>query len=155
MLRLILLGASAATAAGLLFVNLYNSTVDAPNWGAHIPGSIEAARAYFSVANPGSFFRIASPVNQVLALLTVILCWKNNRYIALGALAFAVLADVMTFSYFYPRNEIMFIASIDHHAITSAWNEWSTMNWLRSGLCLANTVFAFALLTLNSKKTAQ
>ena len=154
MLRLLLFGASAATAAGLLFVNLYNSTVDAPNWGAHIPTSIDAARAYFSVANPGSFFRIVSPLNQVIALLAVVLSWKNNRYIALGALAFAVLADVMTFSYFYPRNEIMFIASIDHNAVTSAWHEWSSMNWMRSGLCLANTILAFTLLILDSRRTA-
>ena len=154
MVRTILIGASAATAAGLLFVNVYNSIVDAPNWGAHLPHSIEAARAYFSAANPGSFFRVASPINQALALLALVLSWKNNRYIALGSLIVAVLVDVMTFAYFYPRNEVMFLASINNEAVTLAWEQWSGMNWLRSGLCLVNTILAFALLIITSKKMA-
>src|ERR671911_601416 len=117
MLKPILLGASAATAAGLLFVNVYTSVVDAPNWGANLPHSIEAARAYFTVANPGTFFRVASPLNQLLAVVAVILTWRNGRYIALSVLLTAVLADVMTFAYFYPRNEVMFLAPVDAHAI--------------------------------------
>ena len=99
MIRLILLALAAATAAGLLFVNLYNSIVDAPNWGADLPNSILAARQYFTASNPGNFFRIMSPLNQVLALAAVIFCWKQNRYIALGSLAVAILADVLTFRY--------------------------------------------------------
>ena len=47
MIRLILLGLSAAVAAGILFVNLYNSLIDAPNWGADLPNSVLAARQYF------------------------------------------------------------------------------------------------------------
>lgn len=154
MLRLVLLGASAATAAGLLFVNIYNSLVDAPNWGSNIPHSIETARAYFSIANPGTFFRVVSPINQVLALIAVIIFWKNNRYLAFSTLALAVLSDVMTFSYFYPRNEIMFMAPIKVDAVSDAWHEWSNMNWLRSGICLANTITAFALLITTTKRTA-
>jgi hypothetical protein len=154
MIRLILLSFFAAVAAGLLFVNLYNSIVDAPNWGASMTDSIVVARQYFSVANPGTFFRIVSPLNQVLALLAVIICWKNNRYLALGSLAVAILADVMTFAYFYPRNEILFSAPVDETAVRLAWEQWSSMNWVRSGLCLINTVLAFALLILTSKRLA-
>jgi hypothetical protein len=152
MLRPILLGLSAAIAAGLLFVNLYNSIVDAPNWGADIPNSIMAARNYFSTANPGNFFRVFSPANQVLALIAVILCWKNNRYLALASLGVAIVLDVMTFAYFYPRNEIMFIATLDENAVRTAWQEWSSMNWIRSTLCAVNTTLAFTLLISNSKK---
>lgn len=157
MIRSILLGLSAATAAGILFVNLYNSLVDAPNWGADIPNSLVAARHYFTVANPGSFFRVISPVNQVLALIAVIVCWKsgNLRYIALGSLVLAILADVFTFGYFYPRNEILFVAPIEASvdAVRLAWKEWSTMNWLRSALCAANAALAFMVLITTSKKT--
>jgi hypothetical protein len=152
MIRPILTGVAAATAAGLLFVNVYNSIVDAPNWGANVPHSIEAARAYFSVANPGSFYRIVSPINQVLALIAVIISWKNNRYIALGSLAVAVLIDVMTFAYFYPRNEVMFLTPINNQDVKLAWEQWSAMNWVRSGLCLANTTLAFILFSLTSKR---
>ena len=115
MIRLSLLGLSAAVAAGILFVNLYNSLIDAPNWGADLPNSVLAARQYFSVVNPGNFFRIISPINQVLAAIAVVVCWKfgRERYIAIGSLVLAVLADVLTFGYFYPRNEIMFVAPIE------------------------------------------
>lgn len=154
MIRLILLGISAAVAAGLLFVNLYNSIVDAPNWGAHLPDSITAARNYFSVANPGNFFRIVSPLNQVLAIVALVISWRKNRYIALASLVIAVLADVLTFAYFYPRNDIMFVAPMDENAIRMAWQQWSPMNWLRSSMCFVNTILAFVLLILTSKKSA-
>lgn len=154
MIRLSLLGLSAAVAAGLLFVNLYNSIVDAPNWGADLPNSIAAARNYFVSANPGNFFRIVSPLNQVLAIVALVISWRKNRYIALGSLVVAVLADVLTFAYFYPRNDIMFVAPMDENAIRAAWQQWSAMNWFRSLLCLANTTLAFVLLILTSKKSA-
>ena len=150
MIRPILLGLSAATASGLLFVNLYSSIVDAPNWGADIPNSIIDARQYFAVANPGHFFRIFSPVNQVLALVVLILCWKNNRYIAIASLAIAILLDVMTFGYFYPRNDVMFVNAIDENALRIAWREWSTMNWIRSALCVVNTTLAMTILVRTS-----
>jgi hypothetical protein len=152
MIRLILLGLSAAIAAGLLFVNIYNSLVDAPNWGADVPNSILAARNYFIAANPGNFFRIFSPANQVVALIAVVICWKTNRYLALATLATAVLLDVMTFAYFYPRNEIMFTAALDENAVRMAWQEWSSMNWVRSTLCAVNTTLAFSLLIITSKR---
>lgn len=152
MIRTILLGLSAAVAAGLLFVNLYNSVVDAPNWGADIPNSIGVARQYFSVANPGNFFRIVSPLNQALALIALLICWKNNRYIAIASLAVAVLLDVLTFGYFYPRNEILFTAPMQEAAARVAWHEWSSMNWFRNGLCAVNTILAFTLLASTSKK---
>jgi hypothetical protein len=154
MIRPILLGLSAAVAAGILFVNLYTSIVDAPNWGADIPNSIVAARQYFSVSNPGTFFRIFSPLNQVLALIAVILCWRKNRYLALGSLAVAVLIDVFTFGYFYPRNEILFVAPINNDVVRLAWEQWSTMNWLRSAMGVVNVVFAFILLVSTVKKSA-
>jgi hypothetical protein len=153
MTRLILLALSAAVAAGILFVNLYTSIVDAPNWGADLPNSIIVTREYFAAANPGTFFRIMSPLNQVLALIVVIICWKKNRYLALTSLAVAVLIDVFTFGYFYPRNDIMFVLPINQDAIREAWQQWSTMNWLRSAVCMINVVLAFVLVILNSRKS--
>ena len=153
MIRTVLLAITAATAAGILFVNLYTSIVDAPNWGAQLPESISAARAYFSVANPGSFFRVFSPANQILAVLALILCWKTNRKNAIALLASAILLEAFTFGYFYPRNDIMFFnTTIDENAVRTAWQEWSTMNWVRSALCLVNTVLAFTLLLSENRK---
>lgn len=154
MTRSIFLGIAAALSAGILFVNLYTSMVDAPNWGASLPDSITATREYYSVANPGNFFRIFSPLNQIFALIAVFLCWRQNRYIALATLVVAVLVDVFTFGYFYPRNDIMFVAPINEEAIRAAWEQWSAMNWVRSLLCLINTVLSFVLLLSAVKKSS-
>ena len=153
MLRKSLLILATTLAAGLLFVNVYNSLIDAVSWGSDIPSSIQTTRDYYEVVNPGSFFRIFSPINQVLTLLVLLLCWKTNKkiriYCAL-ALLIAVVSDGFTFAYFYPRNEIMFNSPIDTNldAIKIAWREWATMNWLRSGIVLLNLIFDFTALTL-------
>ena len=71
MARQAVLWLSVTVIGGILGANVYTSVVDAPNWGSNIPTSLNTARAYFSVANPGSFFRIASPLAQVLSLLAL------------------------------------------------------------------------------------
>lgn len=124
--------------------------IDATSWGMDIPKSIETARDYFKFVNPGSFFRIFSPINQVLGLLVLILFWKNSSTIRIylgTALAFYVLGDVFTFAYFYPRNDIMFklpIADVD--AIRKAWTGWNAMNWLRSFIVFMGLIFSFMAL---------
>lgn len=149
-MKQLLLFASIALASGLLFTNVYNSLVDVTSWGTDIPKSIETAREYFKIVNPGNFFRVFSPVNQVIALLALILFWNVSTTVRiyLGiALAFYVLGDVFTFAYFYPRNDIMFknkVADID--TIRQSWAGWKTMNWLRSGIVLAGLLFSFLAL---------
>lgn len=151
MIRILILILTVVFSAGLLFVNIYTSMIDAVSWGSDIPASIQTARDYFKVVNPGSFFRIFSPANQILTLVALIVCWKADKKIRLFiglALLFAIATDVFTFSFFYPRNEIMFNNPIDENldAIKKAWSEWSTMNWLRSAIVLANLSFDFAAL---------
>ncbi len=139
--------------SGLLFVNTYNSMIDAVSWGSNIPASIQTARDYFSNVNPGNFFRILSPINQVLTLLALVFCWKLGKTARIycgAALIFAVAVDVFTFGFFYPRNEIMFTLPITTNldAIKAAWSEWSTMNWVRSGVETVGLAFDFAALKL-------
>jgi uncharacterized membrane protein len=155
--RIILLSLAAATSAGLLFVNVYNSVVDAANWNAFLPESMATAREYFKVASPGTFFRVVSPIGQILALVTVIICWNYGRlrYLALAALVLAVGADALTFGYFYPRLDIMFTAPLANgENIRSAVEQWSSMNWVRSAMCATNTSLAFTTLILTVRKTA-
>src|SRR5262245_33799588 len=127
---------SVSVAIGLFFVNFYNSLVDARSWGNDIPNSIGTARDYYKVVNPGNFFRIFSPLNQLLGLLVLILFWKTTGSIRL-CLAIAVgmyfLAEGLTFGYFFPRNDIMFkdAALTDVAALKKAWSEWAMMNWVR------------------------
>jgi len=148
--RNLCLALSVTFAAGLLFVNVYNSVVDAPNWGHSLPASMEAARSYYSAANPGNFFRVVSPLNQVFALLSLLLCWKASPRVRLFcglALVVTVSLDVLTFGYFYPRNAIMFTSPItDLGAIRLAYAQWTAMNWVRSAGIALNLGFAFAAL---------
>lgn len=129
--------------ATVLGVNVYNSIVDAQSWGANIPDSILAARTYFNIVNPGTFFRVVSPLNQLFALVALIICWKSGKGVRLYlglALLFAVLVEAMTFAFFFPRNEILFFGTEGNiDVLRKAWSEWSTMNWVR------NLLVAFGL----------
>jgi hypothetical protein len=142
---------SIVFASGVLFVNMYNSIVDTTAWGAHFPESIQTTRAYYQNVNPGTFFRVFSPLNQVLALLSLILFWKASRQVRsflLVAFILYVLADVFTFAYFYPRNDIMFKSDVSTNlqAIKMAWKQWVPMNWLRSFIILAGLMCSFIAL---------
>ena len=143
----VFLFASIVFASGLLFTNIYNSMIDVKSWGSDIPQSLETARQYFKAANPGNFFRVFSPINQILALLVVILFWKSSaqtRWYFLIAFLLYVLADIFTFAYFYPRNDILFIKPIsDTDFLKKTWSEWNVMNWLRSLLLLIGLFFTF------------
>ena len=99
-MKITVLFVSVLLTSGLLFVNIYNSIVDAVSWGSDIPSSLEIARQYFKSTNPGHFFRVFSPLNQVLILVSLILFWKLGKTIRL-LLLFALLihigTDVLTF----------------------------------------------------------
>lgn len=147
-MKIIILFASISLAAGLMFVNFYNSLIDARSWGSDIPRSISVTRAYFKTVNPGNFFRLFSPVNQALGLLALILFWKSapDARIYLGvAFALYVLGDLFTYAYFFPRNDIMWntaqLSEVD--VLRKAWSEWSRMNWLRTFLLLLGLAFSF------------
>ena len=77
-MKTVALFASISIASGLMFANVYTSLVDAKSWGSDIPGSIAAAREYFKTVSPANFFRILSPLNQVLALAVLVLFWKSS-----------------------------------------------------------------------------
>jgi hypothetical protein len=134
--RKICVFASMAVMGAVLGVNVYNSIVDARSWSANIPDSILTARNYFKIVNPGTFFRTASPLNQLLALAALVACWKSGSKVRLYfGLAFllAALTDVLTFAYFYPRNEILFrSAQSNADEFAKICSEWSAMNWVRS-----------------------
>lgn len=147
-MKTIILFASISIASGLLFVNLYTSLFDAKSWGSDIPNSIAAAREYFKIVNPGNFFRMFSPVNQILALLVLILFWKSPSPIRLclgAAFVMYILGDVLTFAYFYPRNDIMFKTAqlTDVDLLKTTWSEWNTMNWVRTFVLVAGLSFSF------------
>jgi hypothetical protein len=136
---------SIAVASGALFINVYNSVVDAASWGSHIPESLEIARKYYSTVTPATFLRVFSPLNQVLAFLALIFFWRRAPAVRiyLGiALAMYVATDALTFGYFYPRIAIMFGTGTDVEVLTKAWQEWNAVNWLRSLVILIGVFFS-------------
>lgn len=146
MKRLILF-ATLIASSGVLLTNVYNSVVDAQSWGSNIPYSIEAARNYFKTVNPGTFYRAASPMVQLPALVSLVINWKsfrNLRWYLVASLLVFVLADMLTFVYFYPRNDIMFSGAslTDIQTLAKTHQEWASMNWFRSV-----TVFIGVVLT--------
>ena len=150
-MKKIILYASIAFASGVLFVNIYNSIVNAVNWESNIPESINAAKDFFKPANPGTYFQIFSPTTQVLALLALILFWKRGSSVRLFlgiALLFYVSADILTFAYFHPRNDIMFLSEQlpDTETLKKLAAEWSFMNWIRSFIVFVGLAFSFLAL---------
>ncbi|HMX80466.1 MAG TPA: DUF1772 domain-containing protein [Ferruginibacter sp.] len=147
-MKITFLFASIALASGLLFTNAYTSLIDATSWGSNIPHSIGAAREYFKNVNPGNFFRVFSPANQVLALLALILFWKAGpsvRILLGSTFVLYVICDVMTFAYFYPRNDILFrdAALTDVETLTKTWRQWNSMNWVRTLILAAGVISSF------------
>ena len=147
-MKTIILMASITIAAGLLLTNIYTSLIDARSWGSNIPSSIATARDYYKAVNPGNFFRIFSPVNQALALIMLVLFWKTSPSIRLYlgiAFLMYIIAEGMTFKYFYPRNLILFRTAqlTDIELLKKTWSEWAFMNWVRSSLLVVGLVFSF------------
>jgi hypothetical protein len=147
-MKSIILFASISIASGLLFANIYNSLVDVKSWGSDIPNSLGTAREYFKTVNPGSFFRVFSPINQILSILVLILFWKSSPSIRLclgSAFILYILVDVLTFTYFYPRNDIMLKSAqlTDINLLKRTVSEWATMNWIRNLILMTGIFFSF------------
>ena len=145
-----ILYACVAFSSGLLFTNLYNSLVNAANWESNIPHSITATKEFFVVANPGTFFQLIDPTNMVLIVLALILYRKEAsvRLLLGAALVCYVSSMTLTFTYFYPRNEVMFLSEQvpDTETLKKAATEWGRMNWVRSLIWLAGLVCSFLAL---------
>ena len=147
-MRKIVLYASIAFASGVLFVNIYNSIVNAVDWESNIPESITAAKNFFKPANPGTYFQIFSPATQLLTLLALVFYWKKGPSIRLFlglALIFYIAADLLTFIYFHPRNDILFLSEqlADTATLKKLASEWSSMNWVRSFIVFVGLIFSF------------
>ncbi len=150
-MKKIVLYASVAFSSGLFFANIYNSIVNAANWESNIPQSITATRDFFIVANPGTFFKLIDPTNILLIVLALILFWKKSSSIRLFlgiALLCYVSSMILTFTYFYPRNEIMFLSEQlpDTEMLNKVASEWGRMNWVRSLMWLAGLICSFLAL---------
>ncbi len=146
-MKKLVLYASVAFSSGLFFTNIYNSIVNAANWESNIPHSIKATTEFFVVANPGTFFQLVDPTNLLLIVLALILFWKKSvsirLYLGIALLCY-ISSMILTFTYFYPRNEIMFLS--DTETLRTVASEWGRMNWIRSLIWLGGLICTFIAL---------
>ena len=130
----------------LLGATWYETVVMAPNYERDVPGSILIARQFLARRTPAHFFRAIAPAAELLALLTVIFDWhKPGETPFLIGFAALVVADIITFTFHYPRLAIMFFTSPeaqDPAALRRAAQEWAVGNWVR-GVLLLVVFFAF------------
>ncbi len=159
-MKKLVLYAAVAFSSGLFFTNIYNSIVNAANWESNIPQSISATRNFFLMANPGTFFILIDPTNMLLIVVAIILFWKRSASIRLYlgiALLCYISSMVLTFTYFYPRNEIMFLSEPlpDTAILKKAAAEWGRMNWVRSSIWLAGLICTFLALDKATSSTQQ
>lgn len=157
-MKRIILYTAVAFSSGLFFTLIYNSIVNAANWESNIPQSITATRDFFVVANPGTFFQWVDPTNMLLTLLALILFWKKSSSIRLFlgiALLFYVSSMILTFTYFYPRNEVLFLSKQlpDTETLRKTASEWGRMGWVRSLLSLAGLFCTFLALDKATSST--
>ena len=85
---------------------------------------------------------------MLLSLLTIILFWQDGvslrLYFAASFLLYAAIL-ILTFTYFVPRDLILFTWSIPDHSeeIRAVMGQWRQMNWLRTLLGLAGVLCSF------------
>lgn len=146
-IREIVLGATIIGLGMLLGAGVYESFVNAPNFQANVPQSLENFRQFMTVSNPGNFFRIFAPLTQVLALSALILFWKRpegQRWYLLLVFLLIVGADVITFMIHYPRNTFLFTNPLAEspELLQNAAAEWAFWNWFRVIAIFFAVVFA-------------
>ena len=88
----------------LLGATVYETIVMAPNYERDIPASIDLARQFLQRVTPAHYFRIISPLTQLLLVVSVVACWgvSGARWWLLTALGALALADIITFTFHIP-----------------------------------------------------
>jgi hypothetical protein len=134
--------AIALLSSGALFgASLYDAVVLAPNLSGG-PSGLEHGRLFMVAATPANLFRKLAPATQILAALSVALNWQSQRarWSLLGALIALILTDVITFTYHYPRNRLMFTAplTIPPEQLARVARQWARVNWVRVVLILGS-----------------
>jgi uncharacterized membrane protein len=136
----------------------FQLAVEAPNWTG-VP-ALEHYRAFYSPAiNPGTFFQTLLPT-ALLALLAALVCnWRPipaTRWRLAGALALMILVGVLTFTFHFPRNKILFGDPLTrpeayyHQVVT----EWVAGDYVRLAMILSAVVLVAVSMIRIGRDTA-
>jgi len=138
-LRYILTVLALVSVGALFGGSLYDTLVLAPNLQGG-PQGLEHGRLFMSAATPANFFRVLAPASQVLVLVALVPSWRlpQVRWSLLIGLTALIIADAVTFTYHYPRNDIMFTSplTVEPQRLRAVAREWQTANYLRVFLVL-------------------
>jgi uncharacterized membrane protein len=143
----------------LLGGSFYDLLVNAPNFSADIPQSLAAYRGSMLVASPGNFFRLFAPLTEVSLLISLILGWRSpvgRRWWLLAAFVLILTGDVITFTYHYPRNALLFRDPLHTpvDALRQAAAEWVYGNYVRVMLVVVAMICAIQGMRVSGRDTA-
>ena len=135
----------------------FQLAVDTPNWTG-VP-ALEHYRAFYPVINPGTFFQTLLPT-AIFALLAALLCnWRPilaTRWRLAGALALMILVGVLTFTFHFPRNKILFGEPLTHSAAYyhQIVTEWVAGDYVRLAMILTAVVLVAVSMIRIARDTA-
>jgi hypothetical protein len=136
----------------LLGASSFQVVVDMPNWTG-LP-ALEHYRAFYQVTNPGTFFQVLLPAT-LLALLAALICnWRPipaTRWRLAGALALTILVGVITFTFHFPRNKILFVDPLTRPAAYyhQVVEEWAAGDYIRlAGIMTAIVLVAVSMIRI-------
>ena len=115
--------------------------------------------AGFIMRRTPAFFRVLSPALQLSLLLALLCNWRPvaaTRWRLAAALALAIVSDVITFAFHYPRNTILFSAPLTATPadLDRAATEWAIGNYVRIAVVLTTVILVIASLVRISRDTA-
>jgi hypothetical protein len=136
----------------LLGATVYESVVMAPNYERDVPSSIALARQFLRRTTPAHFFRVLSPLTQLLLLAGLTASWPlaAARWRILAALVLLVLLDLITYAFHYPRLAVMFKLPLpeDSSRVLRAAREWAWGNLVRAVLLVVAFLSALQAVTI-------
>jgi hypothetical protein len=142
----------------LLGATIYESVVMAPNYERDIPTSIDLARQFLKRTTPAHYFRLITPLTQLLLLAALVASWQiaAARWRLSAAFGIVVLIDVITFTFHYPRLAVMFKAPMaeDPARMRRAAREWALGNVVRAVLLAAAFLTALQAVTILATRSA-
>jgi hypothetical protein len=157
-IRLVSTAIALVASAMLLGAGVYESVVVAPNFhGA--PPSLQHAPGFCHATNPGMLFRVLSPALQLSLPLALLCNWRPvaaTRWRLAAALALAIVSDVIPFAFHYPRNTILFSASLTATPadLDRVATEWVMGNRVRIAVVLPTVILVIASLVRISRDSA-
>lgn len=124
-----------------------------PNVFADPPASLALTMDFLAVSGPSDFFPPLGLACWVSGVTALVLCWPHRRarWLLVLSLAMIVAEGVASITYFWPRNDIMFVEGLAVHSaeiLIRVAEEFETWHWRsRMGFNLISAVAAFAAFT--------